>query len=121
MDDSFLLDREQIQRDISPLWSLIEHPHLQLQRSFTARNFQCALDFLNQAGAIAERENHHPDLHITNYREVTLQVSTHKLKGVTENDLQLMRMMDEEIKVDYSPKWLKEHPEAKDTAVAKES
>jgi pterin-4a-carbinolamine dehydratase len=63
-------------------------------------------------GAIAEREFHHPNFHLVNYREVEVHLWTHKLNGVTENDLILAEMLDKEVAVVYSPKWLKEHPEA---------
>ena len=82
-----------------------------LSRSFTARNFQCALNFLNAVGVLAERENHHPDLHLTGYRNVEIVLYTHSLGGITANDLALAREMDA-IPVEYSPKWLKSHPEA---------
>jgi pterin-4a-carbinolamine dehydratase len=42
-------------------------------RAFTARNFQAALDFINRAGAVAEAEGHHPDLHIVKYRDVRVE------------------------------------------------
>lgn len=64
-------------------------------------------------GAIAERESHHPDFHLTNYRNVDVQLYTHKLGGVTENDVQLAEILDKEVTIVYSPKWLEAHPEAK--------
>ena len=43
-----------------------------ISRTFIARNFQTALDWVVAAGAIAEKQGHHPDLHITEYRQVML-------------------------------------------------
>ena len=83
-----------------------------ISRKFTAKNFQCALDAINAMGDIAEREGHHPDFHLTSYREVEIVLYTRKLGGVTQNDLSLAKMLDCETEVVYSPKWLKEHPEA---------
>mmetsp|Transcript_34415 Transcript_34415/g.76992 ORF Transcript_34415/g.76992 Transcript_34415/m.76992 type:complete len:84 (-) Transcript_34415:98-349(-) len=62
---------------------------------------------MNAAGVIAERENHHPDFHLTDYRHMEVVIWTHKLGCLTENDFQLAAMVDE-IPVSYSPKWLKE-------------
>ena len=45
---------------------------------FTAKNFQAAMDALQAMGTIAERENHHPDFHLTNYRDVRIEIFTHK-------------------------------------------
>ena len=93
-----------------PLWSLNED---KLTRKYTAKNFQCAMDSLNEIGKIAERENHHPDLHLTSYRDVTIVLYTHSLGGLTQNDIAVARMIDAEVDIVYSPKWLKSHPEAK--------
>ena len=98
-----------------PLWSLLEDEDdgmVKLSRTYVAKNFQAALDSINAIGAIAEREGHHPDFHLTDYRQVQLILYTHKLKGITANDLNLARMVDAEVKVVYSPKWLREHPQA---------
>jgi 4a-hydroxytetrahydrobiopterin dehydratase len=120
MDSSHLLDDETLSHSMAelPLWHLSKNDKdaKYLSRSFTAKNFQCALDAINDMGKIAERESHHPDFHLTNYRDVETQLYTHKIGGVTENDLQLAKMLDQEVKIVYSPKWLKGHPEAQRTA-----
>jgi pterin-4a-carbinolamine dehydratase len=59
-----------------------------------------------------DREFHHPNFHLVNYREVEVHLWTHKLHGITENDLILAEMLDKEVDVVYSPKWLNDHPEA---------
>ena len=100
------------------LWKLKEEkadhdkvtPMLSLE--FTAKNFQAALDALNVMGAVAEREQHHPDFHLVEYRNVRVDIWTHKLGGITENDILLAEMISEEVKVVFSPKWLKENPSA---------
>ena len=84
---------------------------------FTAKNFQAAMDAIQAMGIIAERENHHPDFHLTNYRDVRIEIFTHKLQGITENDVALAEMFSKEVKISYSPKWLKEHPEALPTSL----
>lgn len=115
MDKSALLDDDQIEEKLEtfPLWKLSYGD--KLCRKFTAKNFQSALDAINDIGAIAEREGHHPDLHLTSYRDVEIVIYTHSLKGLTENDFSLASMIDEEVKVMYSPKWLKSYPDAQKT------
>lgn len=105
--------KEQLSKTL-PMWKLQESPAgiFSISRTFTAKNFQAALDSINNMGSIAEREGHHPDFHLTSYRNIEVILFTHKLGGVTENDLLLAKMLDEEVNVVYSPKWLKEHPEA---------
>lgn len=124
LDKSHLLNADDILKNIEndfPLWKLIEikvknEPVILISRSFTAKNFQCALDCINAMGAIAEEEQHHPNFHLVNYRDVEIELYTHKLGGVTENDFVLAKRLDTNVKVAYSPKWLKEHPEANSTA-----
>jgi len=113
LDKSHLLSADQIEKDIStmPLWSLNNNG--KLTRKYTAKNFQCAMDSLNEIGKIAERENHHPDLHLTSYRDVEIILYTHSLGGLTQNDIAVARMIDSEVDIVYSPKWLKSNPEAK--------
>lgn len=122
MDRSFLLSAVQLKeivKETLPLWSLrVDDENVpSLVRSFVARNFRAALDSINAMGGIAEAMGHHPDFHITNYREVEVVVHTHKHKGVTDNDLALARSIDDRVKIDFGPKWLREHPEAEATAL----
>jgi 4a-hydroxytetrahydrobiopterin dehydratase len=123
LDDSFILSEDQIKDKIAalaPLWMVESRENISstLVRSFVTKNFQSALDCINAIGRVAEEESHHPDLHITNYRNVEVVIYTHKLNGVTENDISLAKLIDERVKIDYSPKWLKENPEARYTRLA---
>ena len=93
-----------------------KHSSLIITRSFITKDFQCALDCINVMGEIAERESHHPNLHLTDYRSVKINIWTHKLGGITEADLTSAWLFDKEVKIVYSPKWLRGHPEAKSTA-----
>jgi pterin-4a-carbinolamine dehydratase len=83
-----------------------------IYRKFTTKNFQSAMDCINAIGILAEEQNHHPNLHITNYRDVMIEIYSHKLNGITENDIQLAHLIDTNVAIEYSPKWLKSHPEA---------
>ncbi|MGD2016591.1 MAG: 4a-hydroxytetrahydrobiopterin dehydratase [Planctomycetota bacterium] len=57
-------------------------------------DFAAALAALNAVGAAAEEENHHPDLAITGYRELTVSLTTHDAGGLTANDLVMARRVD---------------------------
>eukprot|EP00804_Cyclotella_cryptica_P003448 CCRYP_002097-RB/>CCRYP_002097-RB protein AED:0.46 eAED:0.46 QI:0/-1/0/1/-1/0/1/0/98 len=92
------------------LWK-VDREGNKISKSYIARNFQSALDSINAIGSIAERQGHHPDIHLTDYRNVEIVLFTHSLGGVTINDILLARMIEEEVKVDYSPKWLKSQNE----------
>jgi 4a-hydroxytetrahydrobiopterin dehydratase len=64
-----------------------------LQRTFELPSFPAALDFVNRVGALAEAENHHPDIAIS-YRTVTLRWWTHTAGGVTDRDRELAELTD---------------------------
>jgi 4a-hydroxytetrahydrobiopterin dehydratase len=65
-----------------------------LQRTFELESFPAALDFVTRVGALAEAEDHHPDIAIS-YREVTLRWWTHTARGITERDRELAAKTDE--------------------------
>jgi 4a-hydroxytetrahydrobiopterin dehydratase len=57
-----------------------------ISRSWTMKDFMAGIDFFNKVAALAEEEDHHPDLHLEGYRKLTIALSTHAVKGLTEND-----------------------------------
>lgn len=67
-------------------------------------------------GELAEREAHHPDLHLTDYRRVEVVVATHAGGArVTMADLVLAAKIDA-LPAEYSPKWLKERQQEREQA-----
>ena len=64
-------------------WTVEQEYHL--TRTFKFGDFAEALAFVNRVGAIAEQENHHPDLHLA-WGKVRVEIWTHKIKGLTESD-----------------------------------
>lgn len=64
-------------------------------KEFQFKDFPEALNFVNKVGAIAEEMNHHPDIFIHSWNKVNITVSTHDKGGVTENDFQLAKKINE--------------------------
>lgn len=64
-------------------WNLIESS---ISRDFNFKNFKSALGFVVQVGGIAEEEGHHPDIFLYSWNKVRLTLSTHVIKGLSEND-----------------------------------
>jgi 4a-hydroxytetrahydrobiopterin dehydratase len=76
-----------------PQWRLTpDGKHL--RREWRVKDFATALDFFYRVGRIAEEEDHHPDLHLTGYRQVAIELSTHALGGLSENDFILAAKID---------------------------
>jgi 4a-hydroxytetrahydrobiopterin dehydratase len=44
------------------------------------------VEFFNKVAALAEEEGHHPDLHLEGYRQVAVELWTHAIGGLSEND-----------------------------------
>ena len=93
-----------------PAWRVSEDSTT-LERWFTAKNWACAFAFLNQLSRVAEAEGHHPDVHLTNYRDVQIVLNTHAIGGLSMHDFVLAAKLDA-LDVTYSPKWLRENAQA---------
>ncbi len=63
-------------------------------REYLMKDFVAAVEFINAITPIAEAEGHHPDLHLTGYRKLRVDLNTHALGGITENDLILAAKID---------------------------
>jgi len=56
-----------------------------LTKTFKFPDFKAALAFVDRVGAMAEQQNHHPDLHLA-WGKVVVEIWTHKIDGLTESD-----------------------------------
>ena len=65
-----------------------------IQKTFQFKHFRAAWGFMSQVALSAEKMNHHPDWS-NSYNSVHVQLSTHDAGGVTENDLELARKMNQ--------------------------
>ncbi|HYT94147.1 MAG TPA: 4a-hydroxytetrahydrobiopterin dehydratase [Gemmataceae bacterium] len=81
------LPAEQVKKylDGLPGWRLTSDGK-RIRREWRVKDFLAGLDFFNRIGRIAEDEGHHPDLHLTEYRDVAVELWTHAVGGLTEND-----------------------------------
>ncbi len=73
-------------------WRVVDEHHLEKEYKF--KDFREALAFTNRVGEIAEREGHHPDIHL-GWGKVKLSIWTYKIDGLTESDFILAAKADE--------------------------
>lgn len=66
-----------------------------LVKTYTRKGFRGATVFACYIAEVAESLNHHPDVNIHGYNKVTVTSTTHDSGGVTDNDVQLARRIDE--------------------------
>jgi 4a-hydroxytetrahydrobiopterin dehydratase len=80
-----------LQEQLHPGWELMEEQRL--EKTYSFKNFQEALDFVNRVGGIAEKEKHHPDVYLS-WGKVKLAIWTHKINGLSESDFILAAKCD---------------------------
>ena len=73
-------------------WEVVAGHHLSKVYAFP--DFVQALAFVNEVGAIAEENGHHPDLHLS-WGKVGVEIWTHKIDGLTESDFILAAKCDQ--------------------------
>lgn len=65
-----------------------------ISRQYTFKDFKEALAFVNKVGAIAEGDGHHPDIHLTEWNKVRIDLSTHAIHGLSRNDFIIAAKID---------------------------
>ena len=78
------LEQARDMMDNVPGWELNEKGTV-IERTYTFKDFAEALAFANKVGALAEEEGHHPDMFVA-WGKVRLTLTTHAVKGLSEND-----------------------------------
>ena len=73
-------------------WSLVDGAGL-LAKSFTFPDFKATMVFVNEVARLAEEEGHHPDMTVS-YSAVTIELMTHAIGGLSENDFILAAKID---------------------------
>lgn len=77
-----------------PGWRLT-HDAKRIRKDWTVKNFLAGLDFFQRVAKLAEDEGHHPDLHLEGYRQVWIEIWTHAIGGLSENDFILAAKIDQ--------------------------
>ena len=64
-----------------------------ISKEFKFADFKEALAFTDKVGAIAEEDGHHPDIQLS-YGKVVVELTTHNIKGLSENDFIIAAKID---------------------------
>jgi 4a-hydroxytetrahydrobiopterin dehydratase len=83
---------ERLRAQLGEGWTVVDGHHL--EKTYTFKDFKSALAFVNRVGEVAEAEGHHPNISFT-WGRVTLQLWTHKINGLHENDFILAAKADQ--------------------------
>jgi 4a-hydroxytetrahydrobiopterin dehydratase len=79
-----------VSSDESPSEALV---NARIYKEYKFKDFIGAINFVNRVADIANEEDHHPDIHIY-YNKVLLELWTHAIKGLSENDFIIAAKVD---------------------------
>ena len=65
-----------------------------IRRTFKVRGFTQAAELVRAVAEAADAADHHPDVHITGYRNVTFELTTHAAHAITRRDADLATEID---------------------------
>ena len=71
-------------------WILYED---KIKKQFQFKDFSEAIAFIVRIGILAEKQNHHPELHNV-YNKVTIALTTHDVGGLSDKDFLLATSID---------------------------
>lgn len=69
---------------VPPGWDAIEDEK-KIRKEFKFKDFKEAINFVVKVARLAEEEGHHPDIFIF-YNRVVIELWTHAIGGLSEND-----------------------------------
>ena len=75
-------------------WSVV-HNGERIRKEWVVKNFLAGMAFFEKVAQVAEVEGHHPDLHLVGYRNVAIEIWTHAIGGLSENDFILAAKIDQ--------------------------
>jgi 4a-hydroxytetrahydrobiopterin dehydratase len=72
-------------------WKVVRGHHIEKEYAF--KDFAQALAFTNKVGALAEKENHHPDIALS-WGKVKVILWTHSVGGLSDKDFLFAKKCD---------------------------
>lgn len=75
-------------------WKMKSQPEM-LYREYTLHDFGAAVNAIQKIAEVAETMDHHPDLHLTGYKHLKVELSTHQIKRISLKDIALAGRIDE--------------------------
>ena len=70
-----------------------------IKKTFKTQNFPATMGFVTAVCGVCQRHNHHPDYILMKFKEAEVSFSTHNVGGVTENDFNVVKDIEEKIPV----------------------
>ncbi len=83
---------EELKKHIGSDWKVIDNNKIFKEFSFV--NYLHTIDFVNKVAELAEKEGHHPVMHVY-YGRIEVELWTHAIDGLSENDFILAAKIDQ--------------------------
>ncbi|AFK20006.1 4a-hydroxytetrahydrobiopterin dehydratase [Haloferax mediterranei ATCC 33500] len=87
------LSADEVEAQLSDGW---ERDGDEIVRVYEFDDYLDGVAFATDVGEVAEEEFHHPEITIR-YKEVEVRLTTHDAGGITEKDLRLADLFDDEL------------------------
>ena len=81
----------EFKKKVSSEWNVVEMK--KINREFSFVNYRHTMEFVNKVADLAEEEGHHPDMHVF-YGKVIVELWTHSINGLSENDFIMASKID---------------------------
>ena len=92
-DNEQLLDEGSLVAALASLdgW---ERDGTSITKRFRFKGFKSAIAFVNRVADVVNKADHHPDIHVEHYKHVRIVLTTHKVKGLSQADIDVARAID---------------------------
>ena len=92
-------EEEKYLKEISG-WNINRDELHRIKKVFSLLHFKDSISFVNQIAELAEEEGHHPNIQII-FNIVNIEIFTHAIGGLSENDFILAAKIDEIFNLEY--------------------
>ncbi|SEO29571.1 4a-hydroxytetrahydrobiopterin dehydratase [Halogranum amylolyticum] len=86
------LDDDEIEQRLPDGW---ERDGDEITRTYEFDDYLKGISFVTDIGEVAEEEFHHPEI-VVGYKEVEVRLTTHDAGGITDKDMRLADLFDDE-------------------------
>jgi 4a-hydroxytetrahydrobiopterin dehydratase len=87
------LTEDEIMEYITLVKGWIVKDNIKIAREFNFVNYKHTMSFVNEVARLAEEEGHHPDMQVS-YGSVEVELWTHAIDGLSENDFIMAAKID---------------------------
>ncbi len=89
------LSRDQSETLLKKVSDWVLKEDKEISKTYEFESFATAMKFIGDIGILSESEGHHPNIKLHDYKKVDIEISTHAINGLSENDFILASKIDD--------------------------